>query len=793
MNFLIYSCVQLRSSLVRSRFFLCTLIGWGMVLAFSSLSIVYAEVISAEPQEILEERKVLDETVWEDEVEAQEYETVFVSLWDRIRDEDGPFKLSILADFPFNGELTMGTRGKAEPLEQGMTQTYFENETLQTFTASKWRNYVRAFKAAGIEVVQTEWHHSRFVPGTETSAPKSEISFAIHAKRESTQTAFAFKGELEVQWSKDDPSERLDGAVPDSLTVTKLKMKERTGGGGFNQIWEARHGREDWISAYPILAYDLDGDGLSEIILPRWNRVYRNMGDREFKREDFLAHPVDIWEAAILSDFNGDGHVDFVTVGKDGSPYFFAGTAEGKFPTEGKVCADVHFDMPTSVTAGDVDGDGDLDLWMAQYKLSFMDGQMPTPYYDANDGPPSYYLENDGNGSFIEKTESVGLAPLRNRRTYSASFVDLDEDGDLDLMNVSDYAGLDIYENTGKGQFELATEDYVDQRHFFGMGHTIGDYNADGLLDFYVIGMSSTTARRLDRLNLGREDRPDVHPMRGPMGYGNRMYYGTNEKSFQEDKEVAGAVARTGWSWGTTSFDFDLDGDQDIYVANGHRSGKSCSDYCSTFWRHDIYTGDSKANPLLLEVFATTLQDLNKDEVSWNGYEKNVLFVNHEDRSERFVNGSFMFGAAHSYDARCVISDDLDGDGRPDLIVAESKWDGRGSALIIRAFGNDVEIDPDNNWISIQLRESAGAGHSPNGAKVAITDDSGRVQTKWIVSGDSFLSQHAPVAHFGLGHVKGVKSVEVTWPNGKIEKHDADSSVNTMLTLRGSELSSSSE
>ncbi|MEJ6579476.1 MAG: ASPIC/UnbV domain-containing protein, partial [Akkermansiaceae bacterium] len=413
--------------------------------------------------------------------------------------------------------------------------------------------------------------------------------------------------------------------------------------------------------------------------------------------------------------------------------------------------------------------------------------QMPTPYYDANDGPPSFFLKNDGGGSFSDETESAGLSPLQNRRSYSASFVDLDEDGDLDLMNVSDYAGLDIYENMGKGSFKLATQDYVKERHFFGMGHTIGDYNADGFLDFYVIGMSSTTARRLDRLKLGRADRPDVHPMRKAMGHGNRLYFGNAEKSFEENPEMSNEVTRTGWSWGSTTFDFDLDGDQDIYVANGHRSGNSCRDYCSTFWRHDIYTGDSKENPKLLKVFQNSLSELNLEAVSWNGFEKNVLLVNHPSRKDRFVNGAFHFGAAHSYDARSVISDDLDGDGRPDLIIAESKWNGRGSELIVRAFANDVEVDKKNNWVSIQLRESAQPGYSPNGAKVTITDDLGRSQSKWIVTGDSFLSQHAPVAHFGIGHAKEVKSIEVTWPNGKVEKRDGGSAVNTRVTLRGGE------
>ncbi len=733
--------------------------------------------------DIFEERQKLDETIWVDEVEAQEYETVFVQLWDRIRDGHESTKARAIADFPFTGELSLGTPAPAESLDHGISLTKFQEKPQQTYHSEEWKKLVRSLQKSGISIIQTEWHHSRFVPAKEGQAPRSTISFAIHATQEETGSKYALKGDLEVTWNPGDLSRK--SPVADSIRVTGLSLQQRSGPGTFEEILEARHSRDEWISAYPILTYDLNADGLSEIILPRWNRIYWNQGGRKFRRGYFLDEPIEIWETGILSDFDGDGNTDFITVGKDGSPYFYAGNEKGKFPDKPIACAQIHFDMPTSITAGDADGDGDLDLWMTQYELSFKDGQMPTPYYDANDGFPSFYLENDGSGSFTDITESAGLAPLRNRRTYSASFIDLDSDGDLDLINVSDYAGLDIYENDGKGHFDLNTEAYVDERHFFGMGHTFGDYNGDGLLDFYVIGMSSTTARRLDRLNLGREDRPDVHPMRGPMGYGNRLYFGTKEKKFIEKPDVASAVARTGWSWGATSFDFDLDGDQDIYVANGHRSGKSSKDYCSTFWRHDIYTGNSSKSPLLLEVFQSTLGDLNSDEISWNGYEKNVLFVNNQERSERFKNSSFMFGAAHSYDARCVISDDLDADGRLDLILAESQWNGRGHELIIRAFANEIKTDQPHNWIAIRLQESPRPGYSPNGAKVAITDASGRVQTRWIVSGDSFLAQHAPVAHFGLGTATGIKSVEVTWPNGVIEKHDASSAVNTTLTLKG--------
>jgi hypothetical protein len=738
-------------------------------------------------REILWERQQLDETVWANEVEAQKYETVFVRLWDQIRNTDAAKKLTVLADFPFEGRLSFGTPGAEELLEAGISLTKFQPAPLQTFDAGEWRNFVRSIEDSGVQIVQTEWHHSRFVPASDSSPPKSTISFTIHAIRDSTQSKYAVKGDLEVQWSaRTDGDKEMPGV--DSIAITGLSLQQRSKGGTFHKLFTAERGPDDWISANPVLVYDLNGDGLSEIVVPRWNRVYWNHGDREFEEGKLLDYPIKIWEAGILADFNGDGNADFVTVGKDGSPNFYAGTEQGKFPTEPVVCANVDFDMPTAITAGDADGDGDLDLWMTQYKLPFSGGQMPTPFYDANDGYPSYFLTNDGAGSFSDVTESAGLGPLRNRRTYSASFIDLDEDGDLDLLNVADYAGLDIYENDGLGSFQLATADFVNKRDFFGMGHTFGDYNNDGLLDFYVIGMSSTTARRLDRLNLGREDRPDVHPMRAAMGYGNRLYFGTEGQGFVEDPEIAAAVARTGWSWGTTSFDFDLDGDLDIYVANGHRSGESCQDYCSTFWRHDIYTGDSKEDLEVLKVFKWTLSDINSDEISWNGYEKNVLFVNHPDRPERFINSSFMFGAAYAFDARSVISDDLDADGWPDLVVAQSSWNGRGFGLSIHVLANEIKTGEANNWFSVRLRESAGPGFSPNGAKVVITDDLGKVQTRWIVSGDSFLAQHALVAHFGLGKAKQVKSIEVTWPNGKTESYDAGSDVNTTITVRGGEV-----
>lgn len=93
---------------------------------------------------------------------------------------------------------------------------------------------------------------------------------------------------------------------------------------------------------------------------------------------------------------------------------------------------------------------------------------------------------------------------------------------------------------------------------------------------FDTIGMGSTTARRLDRLDLGLPGNSEIEQHRGEMAYGNRMYL--REAGGFIASPINDQVARTGWSWGTSSFDFDNRADPDIYVANGYRSGKTSQD-----------------------------------------------------------------------------------------------------------------------------------------------------------------------------------------------------------------------
>jgi hypothetical protein len=705
---------------------------------------------------LLAQRQQLDQLLWAPELLAQKYESRFVKLWDQLLKSAD--KLEVLVAFPFR-TLILGKHEQSRALELQIAQYRF-GPGGKVLSPESWRVFVQDLKDNGYALVHSEWHHSRFEPAAGEQPARSEVSMVLHIARQQPAHRVIVRGVFDVTWAKQ--FDAVGEPVPDVIKVSQMEILEREQPEAFREVFRVS-GTDEEPLVHPILVYDLNGDGLSEIIVGGQNLVVWNRGGGQFEVEPLLPKKRALYDGAVLADFTGDGNVDLVAVDADGYPLLFEGNAEGRFPRAPLKIADTHFSLPKTFTAGDIDGDGDLDLFIANYKYAYRQGQMPTPYYDANDGYPAYLLRNDGQGNFTDVTEAAGVAAKRFRRTYSSSIVDLDDDLDQDLIVVSDYAGFDVYLNDGKGKFVDVSDTFGMDRHFFGMGHTFADYNLDGKLDFYVIGMSSTTARRLENMGVGRDDKPIHTRMRAAMGYGNRMFLGDAE-NFKR-LPFNDQVARTGWSWGASSFDFDNDGDKDIFVANGHYSGKSTQDYCTTFWRHDIYEEGSVANPAKDYVYQVQSTDLRHADISWNGYEHKVLFMNRA--GSEFVNIAFLMGAAFEYDGRAVVSDDLDADGRVDLLVTEFQTDGLDrNRYTLHVYQN--KLDQAGNWIGIRLRDRPN-GYSPVGATIRVKAANGEQVTK-IVTGDSFSAQHAATAHFGLGAADAVESIEVRWANGEITR-----------------------
>ena len=707
-------------------------------------------------QALAEEQVRFDQTVFRHEVDAQAYESTFVALWDRLRSTEA-FK--VLRQFPFV-RLEFPLPAEWKPVNLGVSgirQATLNGEPISTDHAG-YLAQLNKLEAEGWRIIQTEWHHSEFRPEKNGQAPQSVVSFEIHSANASTKRRAIIKGQLEVTWTPHKTNSGL--RIPGTIKVQDTSITDYTGEPAFAELLQIDPKKVDaklYPRVSPVMVYDLNQDSLPEIILAGCNLVYWNQGGGKFQHKPMLKNPImPLGEAGILSDFNGDGHLDFVSTGKeDGLLRLWTGNAGGQFTAKPSVCFHVKYENPHTMSAADIDLDGDLDLFVGQWKQPYLSGSMPTPYYDANDGYPDTLLLNDGMGQFTDGTESAGLATKRNRRTYSASFADLDGDHDLDLFAVCDFSGIDLYSNDGQGKFTDVTDRWVKQRHGFGMSHTVNDFNGDGALDIYMVGMSSTTARRLDRLGLGREGFEKIDAMRAPMTYGNRLFLGGKAGFHQPD--FSADVARTGWAWGCGSGDFDNDGDLDLYIANGHLSGNSALDYCTRFWCHDVYTGTSRPNETLDTFFSGTLQGLGSN-YSWNGFEHNHLFLNRNNKG--FSNVAFLLGTAFEFDARSVVLTDVDVDGRPDLLVVQYDAKERQQRLFVMR----NQIQTKGNWIGLHIPDQPGL--PANGATIQLHTGN-RNDMRQLVTGDSFTAQHPATAHFGLGEKQVVDKLVIRWPSGK--------------------------
>ena len=761
-------------------------------------------------------RAKLDATVFAKELEAQRHEGWFYRHWDLARAKQHAYDW--LATLSFN-KLRLGEPGAKEVHDWGVTLTkWAAKKEHAALDRAGWKAALDAWQAAGYQVVESEWHQPLFDYYQPGGQAFSRINFILHVVNTKDTRRVVIKGQLEVSWREAEkgaavsattsattpvtastvkpavdavlrpapfgngrsvPPENAAGAAPvvysgngpipepDEVTLLDISVVERAGGAVFTEITKSGSAAEPMVGPYaflhPTLVYDLDRDGLPEIVIPSDNRIFRNRGGMKFDVEPLCPEKLEV-ETAVLGDFNGDGLVDMMVVDHH-QLKMLLGMPGGMFSPPAVVANLPPIDVGQSLTIADIDGDGNLDALLSQYLEPYRDGQMPTPYYDSNDGYPLYLLQNDGTGHFKDITIGSGLEAKRHRRVSVASFVDLNEDALPDLVLTCDFAGHDLFMNDGKGGFKDVTNEWIDDHHNFGMGHCFADWDGDGHLDMYLIGMSSTTARRLTAMKAGLDEFPEHQAKRPLMGYGNRMFLGQGKgKPFKRAPWME-QINRTGWSWGGVAPDFDLDGDPDIYVTNGFVSAESCQDYCTSFWRHDIYTGTSRPNPGLNLFFK---KDTDFRKVSWNGFEHNVLFLNETapDGSRRFLNVAHLMGVAFEYDARAVVATDLDNDGLPDLVIEERN--NISSKRFLHVYRNQWPTK--GHWVGARLEETPGGATLPT---AQITISAGGVKRLGVVvNGDSFLCQHPAAYHTGLGATDAVDWIEVRWGDGQVTRVD---------------------
>lgn len=698
----------------------------------------------------------VDRQVWAPELLAESHGRVVDDLWDRLNASADA--LGELAKLPIRS-FTLPRLREAETLPHGLrrwrTATGRGRDAAE---ALDWRSRLAAWRADGWRLEQSEWRHLRFTPASPARPASSLFEIHLHATRPQPARRARLSARITVTWPY-SPSPSAAAEWGD-VRVEQAEILDRDGPPAFRMVANLEvppFPRTSWID--PVIARARRPSAGVDFILAARNLVLRRGTDGPWQTIELSPwHPGLIF-TALLADFTGDGRDDLLMAVRAGL-VLMPGDTNGGFnlPAGSAWKAPVRLEYAQAFTCGDVDGDGDLDVFLGQYRPPYQAGQMPRPYFDALDGPPAYLLLNQGDGEFKEATERAGLAAKRHRRSYAASFADLDGDADLDLLVTSDFAGADVYENLGGASFRDRTREWLDDPRAFGMSHALNDFDADGRLDFLLVGMPQPTADRLTALDLERPGFADWARERPRINFGNRLYFGSRE-GFRQRPEGAQA-ARAGWSWSVAAADLDHDRFPDLHFVNGHETRRSVRDYEREFWTHDIYVGDSTPRAAVEAYFAAKLARTRSQGWSYGGYDKNRLFLNLG--GGEFVEAGHLFGLALEEDSRNVLAEDIDGDGDLDLLVTTFEIWPR-ERQTVRLFENTLASP--GHWIAVQLASRPG-DPSPVGAVATLRDDAG-VQIRHFITGDGYRSQASGRLHFGLGAVSRVREIEVRWAGGE--------------------------
>lgn len=706
--------------------------------------------LAAQVRRIEEREAQVARTVWAAETAGRQYGQILDDWWDAIRRATN--RLEALAGLA-PAEVVLPIYPSAAPLAHGLEFSLPHNAG-RRLAREEWKQAASDLAEAGWRLDQFEIRHIRFTPGSAPRGPESLCYFSAHLENISLPARASLEGELVVSWAT--PPDGDPVAAPLRVDGSRLALLTRSGEPPF----QVRHSEkipppEHAHSIDPLLVRDLDGDGRAEIVLAGKNLVWRRNPEGGYESRPLLPGSPDLLSVALLEDFDGDGRDDFLALRREGL-FLHRGTAGGGYRPTGELCWSAPADLkqPMAMTAGDIDADGDLDVFIAQYRIPYELGSMPTPFYNANDGYPAYLLVNDGRGRMTDRTPGSGLEPKRHRRTYACSFADLNLDGHLDLIVVSDFAGADVYHGDGRGRFTDETARSIHEPEAFGMALAVNDFNRDGRLDLLMMGMTSPTADRLEALGLWRNPREDRR-MRARMTFGNRLLLAGGDGAMRLT-DLSRSIARSGWSWGCAVADFDRDSFPDVFVANGLESGETVRDYESEYWLHDQFVGDSREIPAAYFYFKAKFGRTRGVGHSYGGHERDRLFLNLE--GARFLDAGYVLGASFPFDSRNAVAADLTGNGRPDLVTTGfDAWPEAQQTL--RVIENRFAAT--GHWIGFDLSNTRG-GRSPCGATVILMTSRGKY-VQQVVCGDSYRSQSPPVVHFGLGELLAVESAEIRW------------------------------
>jgi len=546
--------------------------------------------------------------------------------------------------------------------------------------------------------------------------------------------------------------------------------------------WRARLDSASGIDVYGnngIAVGDIDGDGLDEIYvcqpggLP--NRLYQR---RQGRLEDITEHAgvgvLDDTSSALFVDFRNSGLQDLLVL-RSGGPLLFLNRGDGRFQSKPDAFRFAHPPQGTftGMAAADFDNDGRVDVYLCCYIYFQSEDQYryPAPYHDAQNGPPNFLFHNqlnpDGSGFFEDVTEPSRMNQNNNRYSFAPAWCDYDGDGWPDLYVANDFGRSNLYRNH-KGQFEDVAKPASAENIGPGMSASWFDYDGDGRPDLYVGNMWTAAGQRMVR---HKEFLPAKHG--GASAYhghtrGNALYRNRGDGTF-EDRGAQEHVEMGRWAWSADALDFDNDGSPEIYVTCGMVTNKLQKDLSSFFWRQVVArTPNTLDSAPTYENGWNALNQLIREDYSWNGREPNVFYAR---RGDRYYDLSGVSGLDWAEDSRAFAATDLDGDGSLDVLlksrlgpqirVFRNEWGAQRQSIALRLIGTKSNRDAIGARVELEIAD----------CRLPIADcQQKRTLSQFVRAGSGYLSQHTKTLYFGLGEATAASRVRVRWPSGLIQE-----------------------
>lgn len=338
---------------------------------------------------------------------------------------------------------------------------------------------------------------------------------------------------------------------------------------------------------------DVDGDGDWDLFVPSDGRNFLYLAEpdgtyAEVAEERGVAQP-DAGTGALFADFDRDGDQDLMVAQVGWTPAtsdddgggrirLFLNDGEGRFTEATGEARGPGLDVPFvayTLTALDFDGDGWLDVHVCGYGR--VEVEHNDSWIEATNGTPNGLLRCRGagdDGAFLGFEDVAEAAGVRGDRwSYAAAAADVDQDGLIDLFVANDYGSNYLWINQGDGTFQDGAEALAVADRGNGMGVAFGDLNGDATLDLYISNMSSTAGNRI----LGRLEEdidPEIHALLKKLAGGNSIFFGgAKGKGFGRVPAENGGTGAS-WAWSPALFDLELDGDLDVFCANGFVTGE---------------------------------------------------------------------------------------------------------------------------------------------------------------------------------------------------------------------------